>query len=64
MKSKLDPWVKHMQEVKRVKSCEECHSSDIVANVVYCDVYPGMTNNVACIDFVGNNNYKLRMKVN
>jgi len=65
MKSKLDPWTKHMQEISKVQSCDECAVSKEHGSEVRCPIYPGMTNNIACsTDFRGNNKYFERMKVN
>ena len=64
MKSKLDPWIKHMQEISKVQSCDECAVSKEQGSEVRCPIYPGMYNNIACIDFRGNNKYFERMKVN
>lgn len=63
MKTTIDPWAKHMQELHKVQTCEECETSKAHGTQIKCLVYPGMINNIACIDFEGNIKYKLRMKV-
>lgn len=42
--------IQHLNVLHTLNACTQCHSHKMINGVVKCDLYPGMDNNIACIN--------------